>query len=172
MLNPFRKKEKLQYNNITNNPRLVSADYKTYRKDEKLKRESTFFEKMCFLSGKLIQLKFGKKMQDNLEKNIRVGRLSIKPEDVGALLLVSLGLMLLDQCRTNLIIPIIQVEQITFFVGLNNLAVNFDTHCFAPSNVLFGLIELGIFDGTDPFYHGIGRCFHGSLHEIDNEFVA
>ncbi len=95
MLNPFRKKEKLQYNNITNNPRLVSADYKTYRKDEKLKRESTFFEKMCFLSGKLIQLKFGKKMQDNLEKNIRVGRLSIKPEEVGALLLVSLGLMAL-----------------------------------------------------------------------------
>ncbi len=95
MLNPFKKKENLQYNNITTNPRLVSADYKTYRKDEKLRIESTFFEKMCFLSGKLIQLKFGKKMQDNLEKNIRVGRLSIKPEDVGALLLVSLGLMAL-----------------------------------------------------------------------------
>ncbi len=95
MLNPFKKKENLQYNNITTNPRLVSADYKTYRKDEKLRIESTFFEKMCFLSGKIIQLKFGKKMQDNLEKNIRVGRLSVKPEDVGALLLVSLGLLAL-----------------------------------------------------------------------------
>lgn len=95
MLNPFKKKENLQYNNITSNPRLVSADYKTYRKDEKLRVESTFFEKMCFLSGKIIQLKFGKKMQDNLEKNIRVGRLSVKPEDVGALLLVSLGLLAL-----------------------------------------------------------------------------
>ncbi|MEA3342578.1 MAG: hypothetical protein U9Q92_00290 [archaeon] len=95
MLNPFKKKENLQYNNITTNPRLVSADYKTYRKDEKLRIESTFFEKMCFLSGKLIQLKFGKKMQDSLEKSIRVGRLSVNPEDVGALLLVSLGLMTL-----------------------------------------------------------------------------
>lgn len=78
---------------ITDDPRIVSSDYKAYRTDENLKKDSSIFEKMCKFSGRLIQLKFGKKMQEKLETDIRVGRLAIKAEDVGALLLLSLGIM-------------------------------------------------------------------------------
>ncbi len=95
MYNPFKKKENPMYNNMSSTSYIQSADYKRYRKDEGLRKESGIFEKMCFFCGKIIQLKFGKKMQANLERDIRIGRLSIKPEDVGALLIITLGMMAL-----------------------------------------------------------------------------
>lgn len=95
MYNPFKKKDISEYRNVPGNTRVQSADYQKYRTDEKLRKDSGFFEKMCFFCGKFVQLKFGKKMQANLERDIRIGRLSVKPEDIGALLLVSLGMMAL-----------------------------------------------------------------------------
>ncbi|MFH1431978.1 MAG: hypothetical protein ABIG84_02060 [archaeon] len=92
MFNPFRKRQQ-NTSNISNDPRILSADYKKYRTDEKLKSDSSLFEKMCFFSGRIVQLKFSQKMQEKLETDIRVGRLAIKADDVGGLLVISLALM-------------------------------------------------------------------------------